>query len=732
MTQSEIKNIQEKVTGYIRGGRLRDALRLLRNTTEAAMLWEIGDSVARIEQNYAYMLRYLTEGATDPGRNAMYAAIVTDTYRALDTLTRRLRQPEQPTLYFNTLRVAQLHQQGPDQLLTERDKLQVIDDGSKATRIKLECIERDIFNTLWVTMPLPRAVADNIVVRVLDPAVPHRLKVLMITALTLGLLEYFDSARMDALVEIYINGTATLPAEGDEGRTDAYDVTSVALAGMLLALFKYRDRPMPESTAKRLAALGDVDRWRADLRIAFLELIQTRSTEQINRTMTEDIIPRMMRVKPDIIEAVNKGLIDPENIEANPEWEELMKKSGIADRLRELSELQTQGSDVFMSTFSHLKNFPFFNELSNWFVPFEARNAVVTDSALPASLTHFIERLPFLCSSDKYSFFLSLSIVPESQKKLMISQFEASSNQMMEDMAHSADNDTPDMLRRSTLSGYLRNLYRFYCLFRRKGEFYDPFADGINLLDVDLLTDALNDTSLLNVVAELLFKFKYWDEAFRAFARLDALGAPDGAVLQKMGYCRQCLGDNEGALDYYHQAEIFAPDNRWLLGRMAAAYAAGGAWPQAAEYYTRLCDLDPESVDPALRLGYVYLQQKNYEEALRQFYKVEYLADGPRAWRPLAWTLFLAGRYNDAAKYYEKIAADKPTAGDCINMGHLALVRGNHKDAVDSYRRALVLNGNDTEKLIAAIKADRAALTAAGITPQTTAMIIDALLYSLH
>lgn len=732
MTQSEIKNIQKKVTDYIHAGRLRDALRLLRNTTEATMLWEIGDSVGNIEQNYAYMLRYLTDGAADPGRDAMYAAIVTDIYRTLDTLTRRLYQPELPTLYFNTLRVSQMQHLDTEQLLAAWDSDYAVAGKDSSVRRRLEETERNLFNCLWVTMPLSRSTADSIVVRTLDPDMPHRLKVLLITALTLGLLEYFDSARIDALTEIYINGTAMLPDDGDDARTRAYEVTSMALAGILLALYKYRNRPMPDSTARHIATLSDVSRWTSDLRIAFLELIQTRNTEHINRTIAEDILPGMMKIKPDIIDAVNKGLIDPENPEGNPEWEDLMEKSGIAGRLRELSELQTQGSDVFMSTFSHLKNFPFFNEMANWFVPFEADRDIIAGSGVPTALAHFIERMPFLCSSDKYSFFLSLSMVPESQKKMMISQFEASSNQLMEDMVHSADSDTPDALRRRTISGYLRNLYRFYCLFRRKGEFYNPFSDGINLLDIDCLADNLNDASLLNVVAELFFKFKYWDEAATAFSRLDAISEPDGAVLQKLGYCRQCTGDQDGALDYYHQAEIFAPDNRWLIGRMAAAYATNKAWPQAAEYYKKLTDLEPEDVNASLHLGYVYLRQNNYDAALQQFYKVEYLSAGPRAWRPLAWTLFLAGRYDDATRYYDKIAANKPTASDCINMGHLALVQSDYKRAIGNYRKALEINGNDTEKLIADIKADRDALSAAGVTPQTTAMIIDALLYSLH
>ena len=44
---------------------------------------------------------------------------------------------------------------------------------------------------------------------------------------------------------------------------------------------------------------------------------------------------------------------------------------GITDKLRELGELQMSGADVYMSTFSQLKQFPFFRKISHWFYPFD-------------------------------------------------------------------------------------------------------------------------------------------------------------------------------------------------------------------------------------------------------------------------------------------------------------------------------------------------------------------------
>ncbi len=735
MTQSEINNISDRVVKKVVSGRIRDALALLRNTTESQMLWEITDEINRIEQSYAYMLQYLTDGSADPGRDEMYTAIVSGIYGILDRLTRRLRLPEEPTLYFSSLRVSQMRKPSLTAMLDQWQNAYATavaagaENDDTRERRELERMETNIFRVLWTDMPFEAA--DAVVLRALDPATPQRIKSLLVTGLTLGLMEYFDAARLDALIEIYTTGVSAITDEGDE-RVNAYDLTSMALTGILLTLFKYRKRPLPGTTRRRLDALRTVPRWQNDLRLAFLELIRTRYTERINRTMQEEIIPGMMKMRTQIIDNISKGDLDPADPTANPEWEEILAKSNIADKLRELTELQQEGADVFMSTFSHLKSFPFFTEISNWFIPFEAGRTDVAKSSLPDTLARFIERLPVLCSSDKYSFFLSLSMVPKDQQELMLTQFKSQSGQLMEEMTTALDAGTPDDLRRRTLSGYMRNLYRFYNLFRRKGEFYNPFSEGVNLLEVSALDYAFGDADLLRVVAELFFRYEYWQDAAHAFDRLDKVAGPDGPVFQKLGYACERLGDAEKALEYYHQAEIFTPDSKWLLSRIASVYSAQGELAQAADYYDRLSKLDPESVEYALRSGFILLRQHLYDEAIKQFYKAEYLdSKGTRAWRPLAWALFLARRFDDSQKYYDRILNQAPTATDLLNAGHLRMARGQYKDAIARYTEALSLKHGNTESLLADIKNDTEALKVAGVEPRTIAMVTDALLYSL-
>ena len=65
-------------------------------------------------------------------------------------------------------------------------------------------------------------------------------------------------------------------------------------------------------------------------------------------------------------------------------------------------------------------------------------------------------------------------------------------------------------------------------------------------------------------------------------------------------------------------------------------------------------------------------------------------------------------------------------------MGHVAMALAQYKEAINFYK--LSMNGADggTEALIRNIRADADALRGAGVTDRVTALIIDALLYSLN
>lgn len=89
-----------------------------------------------------------------------------------------------------------------------------------------------------------------------------------------------------------------------------------------------------------------------------------------------------MKLRPEILKKLREGggEIDAAMLENNPEWEELLDRNGLTKKMQELSEMQSDGADLMMVTFSNLKQFPFFNKAVNWFLPFDRgiRNLILT------------------------------------------------------------------------------------------------------------------------------------------------------------------------------------------------------------------------------------------------------------------------------------------------------------------------------------------------------------------
>ena len=104
MKLNDIKTFKNRTALKIREGRLSEALADMRAMSESGMTWEISSEIDRIEENYRYMLGYVAAGADDPGRQAVYDSLVTEALSVVDRLARKANIPENPSLYYSTLR----------------------------------------------------------------------------------------------------------------------------------------------------------------------------------------------------------------------------------------------------------------------------------------------------------------------------------------------------------------------------------------------------------------------------------------------------------------------------------------------------------------------------------------------------------------------------------------------------------------------------------------------------
>lgn len=719
-----------RTAALLREGRVESALSLLDNPAEGLpVLRPFRDRLRRLREQYGYMADFVMRGLPDPQLGESVNELAVSILGVADEMRRALLAADAPTLCYSMVRTAEvtpmrsLAEMADDcRSLSSRLALaSLAEDPGRAsadlTR-RAEAVAKEMFNRLWITHPLPAADAEAFNGLLSDGSLPVSVKALAVSGLTLGLMEWYDERRLTLLADAYASPESPAP------------VSVRALCGLLLGLWLYRERPRSRALRLRLESLAEGERWASDVRMVNMQMVRARDTERLTRKFRDELLPDMMRLRPEIerLGRMNPDL-DPAAMEENPEWAELLDKSGLSERLKEMQEIQEEGGDILMATFSQLKSFPFFHDPSNWFLPFTADHSALDQSSDLLPILELLGGSAPFCDSDRYSMALSLSQIPPEQRRMVDAQLKMQRDQIDAMRASSLQGADPG--REALTVGYVRDLYRFVKLFRRKSEFKDPFALGLNLPGLPELSDVFDDADTLRLIGEFYFKRRYWEDAFGIFRRLDLLITPEAGIYQKMGHSLQSLGRLTEALDYYERADMLDHTSRWTRRRLAALYRALGRYDKALRYYKELEAESPDAasdVSLALSIGFCLVKLRRFDEALQVLFKAEYLgADSPKALRSIAWCTLLGGDYDRCRAYTERVFAKGDlTPDDYLNAGHLEMLTGHPSEAAERYAESIAAREFSVDAFVEALRRDFEPLPAlAALDPLPLGIVTD-------
>ena len=88
----------------------------------------------------------------------------------------------------------------------------------------------------------------------------------------------------------------------------------------------------------RIANIADSERGRRDIMTVFLQFIRSRSTERISQKVRDELVPKLMKLSPEMRRKMRDGFSDDiEEMAKNPDWQEMLNESGITDKMQELS-----------------------------------------------------------------------------------------------------------------------------------------------------------------------------------------------------------------------------------------------------------------------------------------------------------------------------------------------------------------------------------------------------------
>ncbi len=731
MKEKDIKNTYGQAELLLNAGRLKDTVTLLRRRLSETPITGCLGRLNQAENTYKYLLQFFSQGASDPGREAMLSDLKSEILDIADLIDREVAVADSSGQYYSTLRMLRLRPVNIDSLadaVVEKDSMAQLAMAADSYQLQLfseiEDADNKLFEAFWTADSISTDAYKAFSNKITNGFLPYRTSSLIVAGAGLGLMNYYNR---NALLMLC-----------DASESTDYRISARSLVTLVLALDRWRERVKDDARVlRRLEALNDVEGMAKRVHAVVFAIIKTRDTDRVSRKMQKEVIPGLMQFGPDIIKRLKQASEETSlaDIEGNPEWEELLKKSGLEEKLRELTEMQSDGADVMMSAFSNLKGYPFFRQLSNWMLPFSTHQTMLNSlkSIGEDDISCLLELNGMMCDSDKYSFAFSLATMPEMQRKMMMGQMQGQMEQMREQMedlqALKAGNEFDDEVTR-----YCRDIYRFNKLYPKRSEFYDPFMQFVDFLKLPVFSTVFDDDEDVAAVAEFYFKRGYYSDAYPLLERLAYSPTDTPHVWEKIGFClEKTTASDESAVEAYMKAQLFNPDSKWIARRLGLCYRRMGDYRNAVEYL-RMSLPEDGGYDRrmSLMIADTLIDGNEWEEAMKELYRVDYENPGdPEVIRRMAMCTFRSNDFVKTLGLLDSMPKIGQSEDDFRMRGHISFLQGDIQDALRWYR--MTVRPNDKRRLWkTAILSDMDVLETMGGRRQDMLLLLESLAYSLE
>jgi len=743
MDITKIIDQHKRLCKFVSEKKLKQSLDILADMIINSSSGDLRDEYDNIVMTYQNMLTYTIEGISDPERNKIYLKLI----QSILGLSDRVRQDI--LSHYSGWHTYWVKQQAEKEiLLGGKTIVETVDDlmfkseldewlklsneinpdpESEISRKHRQLIN-NIFNHLWLTDYYGEA--ENSLLKIILKSGKFRWyeSSIFTTAVTLSALRTWQSEKLLHLKRLYESGQD--------------QVMERALSGLILNLHYYNDRILlyPEIT-RMIEKMSQNSRSREHCMIIVLQTIRSRETEKLSRKLHDEILPQVAKLKPRIEEKLDLDNILPQDKieEKNPDWAEMFNESEeIFKTMEELTKLQMEGADVYMSAFANMKHFDFFKNFQNWFIPFypdhETVDEIYRDEILGPGTNELAEALyktPFICNSDKYSLLLNLKYLPSSQKSMMLKVFrmELEGLQQLNDEESATD---PFENFRTNVTQYLQDIYRFFKLSPYKKEFEDLFLGKLDIYNSEFFRMTFRSSESAAGLADYFFNKGFYDDALNLFLKQADEKPSDAQLYEKIGYCYQESYDYDEALRFYRRAELI--DRKiWTVKKIGLCLRKLDKTDEAIEYYLQAGDMEPDNIHTTIMTAHCYLDLKEYEKALKYYFKVEYKEPGNlKILRPIAYCYLALGRFDESEKYYDHLSGGKLNAHDQINRGNLALCQGKKREAIDYYRQSIISGELTKTQFVDIFSEDKILLVSLGVNPDDLPILLDYLLFSIE
>ncbi len=571
MTLQEFEILYKDICSQIAGYKLREAFDSIRHVTSDPLLNEFSPAAEALEQRYFYMLRLIGTSSPFPGAEGEMKALSDEMTKLMSGIDRAFRIANDPDIYYARLR---FQKRRPEETLESLfadyidEQKRLATDPAALTdtrrRARLEQLASDIFMNVWTASGFGSDLADTMAAMLADHDIPAYDRELWIAAI--GLSAGTDSRRYRLLVNM---------TQEKDTRISVAAFVWICLNYMRGVRGDFKIDPELKSTVRDIA-----EHMPSDIMSFVTEYLRVlaRKPDAGSGNLVSDLsrmgadMAGRFRIKPEA--GMDKILGDVDGIMSD-------MPPGYMEKMKEFSEAQMRGDDVFAGTIGRMRSFPFFRLLSAWLTPFHldrSELAPVVDSE-GVGMATVLEKMPMLCDSDKYALVLSLAAAPEGLRSSMLTSMCASVSavRQTEEGAEMMALMEVEMPRGAVMNNYIKNVSR---LLR-----YFPGASGLGIPD-----DGMCVVPLMSMITELQ--------------------VPEGYV--QFVESVVSLGFPEVAVELYRPVDDAADKD--LLCRMARANVMAGKDRDAIALYIRATDAGDDTMETAMELARLMLKDSGYSD----------------------------------------------------------------------------------------------------------------------
>lgn len=692
MNKKEIESQYKQISLLLENNRLLEAMVQLDAILQDSKLYRLSAKLDEVRTSYRYMLQYMSQGVADENRAHLFGQLKNMLWMLLEQT--HLWQLDQVENSYYHIQRKLMNGKGSAWL---EEQIRVLTDFSDELAVcqlmpsqnqqqilqKHEQAARNLFISTWCNSGWTVEEHAQYQRFFESETIQTNDQCLIISALTLSLMQCVDAMKLSLLAEICRHKDARIAQR--------------ALVGVaLVAIVSPKQVALHADALISLSTIFD-NRIAGRLNSIYIQLLRAQNTDKVDKKMREEIIPEMIKNANQLNIFGHKS--DENDDELNPDWQK-QPDAKFEDKIREMGELQQAGADVYLSTFSQLKSYPFFHELPNWLLPFDhAHSSVVSIFGLDGkgenNLLALLLHSGMFCNSDKYSLCFTMNMMPKEGREQLFSQLTDQDADVLEDEQRlkGLKNyiEQPEIISNT----YIHDLYRFFKLHPRRAEFKDPFAQKIALHRLPFFRNLLDKPEMLKQVADALFIQERYEEMsdlcdylLTCFKDVDNT-IFDADSYRKLGYSYQKQKKYFLAIESYERADLIQPNHAWTLRRLANCCRLDGELEEAVKYYRQVEEMMPDDIQIMLQIAACYANMAEYDIAADYLIKADFLdAENPKIMRALAWCNFLKENYERASEYCTRVLQIQADASDYLNAGHVAWLMGKVSEATIYYRQA--------------------------------------------